>query len=166
MAKAKELHAPDFVDAGAANEIDFETAHINTLQGAVIVPGAEAAEREWGKANDMAAAEKFMQDKLTLEVHTSTDPNAPPLAPVGVNGRLVWFVRGMRYKNVPRCYVEILARSQSRRFQKSEQVRDPSADVQMRTMSRQAHDYPFSVSHDPAGARGQQWLERVIREGC
>lgn len=166
MAKGKELHAPDFADEGVAAEVDFETAHLNTLQGAVIVASAKEAEREWGKANDIGAADEFMRDRLTIEVHTSTDPNAPPMAPVGVNGRMVWFMRGMRYKNVPRAFVEILARSQSRRFQRSEQVRDPSADVQMRTMSRQAHDYPFSVLHDPRGARGEQWLARVIREGC
>lgn len=166
MAKGRnnEVHAPDFVDQAQDGEVDFDTAHIATLQGAVALsdPGAE---REWGKAGDLAAAEAFMAERLTIEVHTSTDPNASPLAPVGVNGRLVWFQRGRRYKNVPRAYVEILARSQSRRFQKSEQVANPMADVQMITRRVTSHDYPFSVQYDP-NPKGKAWLERVIREGC
>jgi uncharacterized protein (DUF2342 family) len=154
----RELEAADFLNKEHDGAVDFaQAAAVNLVAGGQIEP---ITEREW---KDQAEAVAFMQEPLTIHIHTSSDKNAPPAAMAGVNGRTVWFRRGTTYKNVPRCFVESLLRSQSTTY-RTQQVRDPNADEQMQTMRTTSMDYPFSVVHDP-NPKGKRWLERVMREG-
>lgn len=158
-AASREIHSPDYVDHSNDGAMDFsEVASYNTLsRGGHIEP---ITEREWKTAEEAMA---FMEEPLTIEIHVSSDKNAPPAVPAGVQGKLVWFLRGTKIRNVPRKYVEVLARSQSTAY-KTQQVRDPNADEQMQTLRSTSQDYSFSVLHDP-NPKGRQWLERVTREG-
>lgn len=158
MATRRETEAADLLNNDYDGAVDFsQAASVNLVAGGQIEP---ITEREW---KDQAEAIAFMQERLTITIHTTNDKNAPPAAYAGVNGQGVWFRRGTTYKNVPRCFVESLARSQSATY-RTQQVRDPNADEQMQTMRTSSMDYPFAVLHDP-NPKGKRWLERVMREG-
>ena len=157
---AKEKHSPDFVD-NAPTDVDFNACTVASLYRGDLALDAPRADRAW--ASDIEG-EKFMAERLTIHVHTTGDKNAPPAVMVGVNGQQVWFKRGSRIKNVPRAFVEVMARSQSTTY-RTTQVSDPSADEQMRTLRTTSADYAFSVLHDP-NPKGSAWLARVTGEGC
>lgn len=113
------------------------------------------------KATEADAYTKFMQDLLIIEIHRSTDRNAPTHALVGVNGEQVWLPRGRKIR-VPRYFVERLARSRPRAY-KTEDNPDPRADIAKRTVRESGMDYPFNVLQDPS-PKGRVWLERIVRE--
>lgn len=154
----RELEAEAMVNHDYDGAVDFaQAAAVNLMVGGHI---ERVTEREW---RDSEEAVRFMNEPLTIHIHTTQDKNAPPAVMAGVNGKQVWFRRGVDYKNVPRCFVEALARSQSATY-RTQQVRDPNEDEQMKTMRTTSMDYPFSVLHDP-NPKGKRWLERVMREG-
>jgi hypothetical protein len=115
-------------------------------------------EREFKETQEVM---QFMQDLLVIEIHRSSDQNAPTHALVGVNGEQVWLPRGRKLR-VPRYFVERLARSRPRDY-KTEDNPDPRADIAKRTTRQTGMDYPFNVLQDP-NPRGRVWLERVIKE--
>lgn len=155
---SREMHSPDYLDNSDDGAVDFAHCSVSTLARGGIIESAN--EREFKNAAEMEA---FMSEPLTISIHTSSDKNSPPAVFVGVNGQHVWFRRGSRIKNVPRRFVEVLARSQSTSY-RTQQKRDPNEDEQMTTLRTTSQDYAFSVLHDP-NPKGRQWLERVSREG-
>lgn len=162
MARA-QAHSTDYMDTATEalqepSGISFEAcASANYAFGAKI---ETITEREWKTQEE---AEAFYNQRLDIEVNQTNDKNAPPFAEAGVNGHMVWFPRGVRINNVPRKFVEALARSQDTAY-KTMQVRDPNADNQMKTLRTRATAYGFSVLRDPS-PKGRAWLERVMREG-
>jgi hypothetical protein len=165
MARA-QAHSTDHLNsresdvgfADAPSGISFEAcASANYAFGAKI---ETITEREWKTAEE---AEAFYNERLDIEVHQTNDKNAPLFAEAGVNGHMVWFPRNTRINGVPRKFVEAMARSQDVTY-RTQQVSNPSADDQMKTMRSRASCYGFSVLRDP-NPRGRVWLERVMREG-
>jgi hypothetical protein len=166
MAKA-QAHSTDYIDSSASDVafaaertpgITFEScASANYAFGSKV---EVVSEREWKTQEE---AERFYNERLDIEVHQTTDKNAPLFAEAGVNGHMVWFPRGVRVNGVPRKFVEALARSQITAY-KTQQVRNPNADDQMHTSRNTAACYGFSVIRDQ-NPRGRTWLERVSREG-
>ncbi|MEY3252290.1 MAG: hypothetical protein RL227_1263 [Pseudomonadota bacterium] len=118
------------------------------------------SEREWKTAEE---AERFYSERLDIEIHQTGDRNAPIFAEVGINGHMVWFPRGQRINNVPRRFVESLARSQDHTF-RSVHERNPDVDSQMKTLRTRSTAYGLSILRDP-NPKGREWLERVVREG-
>lgn len=118
------------------------------------------SEREWKTAEE---AERFYNERLDIELQQTSDRNAPLFAEVGINGHMVWFPRGERINNVPRRFVEALARSQDHLFRTAHE-RNPDVDSQMKTVRTRTTCYGFSVLRDP-NPKGRAWLERVMREG-
>lgn len=147
-------NANEALITGFENVPDYTQFRLNTDNQIVVV-----SEREF---KDMGEYDEFMKNRLVITVHESTDPNAPPYAPVGVNGEQAWLPRGQPVR-VPRYMVERLARSRPVSI-KTKNNPDPSADVGMLTVSKTGFDYPFSVNHDPH-PKGRAWLARVVAEG-
>lgn len=106
--------------------------------------------------------EAFMRELLVIELHDTTDKNAPIGAEVGVNGQKVFIPRCKKIR-IPRAFVENLARSQPIGW-RTENVRDPSAEIGTVPRRSKGASFAFTVHHDPNPV-GRRWLERVIREG-
>ena len=71
----RELEAADFLNKEHDGAVDFaQAAAVNLVAGGQIEP---ITEREW---KDQAEAVAFMQEPLTIHIHTSSDKNAPPAA--------------------------------------------------------------------------------------
>lgn len=106
--------------------------------------------------------EQFMAEELVILIHKSTDKNASPTVPVGVNGEKAWLPRDVKIR-IPRRFVAVLARSQEATFS-TEDNPDPRADEGKIIRRTNGQVYPFQVLHDP-NPRGPAWLAKVAREG-
>lgn len=111
---------------------------------------------------DTAAYEKFMTDPIVIKIHTTTDKNASPVIPVGINGDQKWLPRGVPIR-VPRSFVERLAQSQTTAYKTVENP-DKASDSGMLNKSTTAHEFPFDVIQDPS-RYGGRWLKRMMKQG-
>jgi hypothetical protein len=102
----------------------------------------------------------FMEEKVTILVHESTDPNADNPVEVGVNGRKQFIFRG-HPQEVRRCYVERLARAKRTSFRQDTTSSDPT--VLNKLHQATALQYPFSLIEDK-NPRGGPWLAKVLGE--
>jgi hypothetical protein len=112
---------------------------------------------------DVARDEAFMNERIKIRVHTTTDPNAPPFVTVTVNSptNRVQIPRG-RVVEIKRCFVEVLARMRETRYtQPTRNPMDPESGNEM--IGHSAIVYPFEIVGDP-NPRGRAWLERILGE--
>ena len=103
----------------------------------------------------------FMEEPVTVHIHTTSDPKAPQIFDIGNNGQREIFKRG-ETKTVKRKFVDILA---SRKITTYTQERRQNAqgifeDVQIPHSSL---IYPFSVVVDKH-PRGADWLQSVLAQ--
>lgn len=112
---------------------------------------------------DVPEYEKFMNDYLEIVVAASSDKNAPPMVPVGVNGRQVWLPRGQNVE-VRRYFVERLLRAQPRDF-KTVNEQDFGAETATRIAESIGTSYPISIINDP-DPRGRDWANMVSLQAC
>lgn len=112
------------------------------------------------KADELA----FMEEPVTIVVHSSGEENEENPIIVGVNGRQVFIPRG-QHVIVRRKYVERLARAKRNAYRQGnlDASNDPVRfnSMQMTT----ALLYNFSVLHDPNPA-GPDWLRKVLAESA
>jgi hypothetical protein len=106
--------------------------------------------------------EKFMREPIVVKIHKSTDKNASPVVPVGINGDFKWLPRGIPIR-IPRCFVERLAQSQATSYRTVENT-DRTSDSGMLNLKTTAHEFPFDVVSDPSRF-GRRWLQRMMRQG-
>lgn len=142
-------------DLDLANVVDYKLLTATALQR--IQP---VTEREFNHAKEI---ELFMNEMLVIQIHDTTDKNAPPRVFVGDNGEMLWLPRKVKIR-IPRRFVERLAQSHEASYTQ-ERNPDPNADEGMVTRKSSAQPYPFSVLYDP-NPMGQRWLRRTMREGC
>ena len=107
------------------------------------------------------AIEAFMNEKITVVVHESSDEYDNDIVQTWVNGRIQQFERG-KPNTVRRCYVEALARAKRTTYR---QMLDERAGVQSFNQMRQTHAlaYPFTVLED-SNPRGPEWLRGVLAQ--
>lgn len=123
----------------------------------------EAVDRPIEELNqEKLAMLQFMEEPVTVHIHTTTDKTAEPIFEVFNGGQREVFRRG-ETKTVARKFVEILA---TRKPVSYEQVRKQDAngiyhDIQVPTT---ALKYPFSVTNDP-NPRGADWLRFTLAMG-
>ncbi len=110
---------------------------------------------------DAIDMEAFMNEKLTVMVHDSTDPNDDDLVHIAVNGVRQFFRRGYP-QVVRRCYVERLSRMKRTSFSQNLDERQ-GEEVFNRIRPHHALRYPFSVIED-ANPRGAAWLRNLLAE--
>lgn len=108
----------------------------------------------------LAASEAFMNELVTILVHSTTDENQPPHIIVNCNGVNQPIVRGVPMQ-VRRKYVEILARMKETKY--SQVTRNPAAPDQIDMIARHGLAYPFDLVEDK-NARGRAWLNNVLAE--
>lgn len=108
----------------------------------------------------LAASEAFMNELVTVMVHSTTDENQAPHVIVNCNGTNQPIIRGMPTK-VRRKYVEILARMKETKY--TQVTRNASAPDQIDMIARHGLAYPFDLIDD-ANPRGRAWLQNVLAE--
>lgn len=101
----------------------------------------------------------FMEEKLRIVVHDSSDPNADPMPTVWNDGIPQRFIPGQETE-VKRKYVEILARSRKTAIR---QVELPNLEG-YENIQHSALVHPFSVLYDP-NPKGAQWLKQIMQQG-
>lgn len=109
---------------------------------------------------ELASSELFMNEMVTVLVHSSTDENQSPHVILNCNGTNQPIMRGVP-TTVRRKYVEILARMKETKY--SQVTRNPAAPDQIDMIARHGLAYPFELMED-ANPRGRAWLSNVMAE--
>jgi hypothetical protein len=136
----------------------------NTVQGMEIIDDEPVIEtvaesRDFSK---LAADEAFMNELVTVMVHSTTDENQPNHVVVNCNGMNQPLIRGVP-TTVKRKYVEILARMKETKY--TQVTRNPSAPDQIDMVARHGLSYPFDLVEDN-NPRGRAWLQNVLAEAA
>jgi len=108
----------------------------------------------------LASSEVFMNEQVTIMVHSTTDENQPPQVIVNCNGMNQPIIRGYP-TTIKRKYVEILARMKETKY--SQVTRNPAAPDQIDMVARHGLSYPFDLVEDK-NPRGRAWLNNVMAE--
>tara|TARA_R110000868_G_scaffold205600_2_gene454132 strand:+ start:122 stop:547 length:426 start_codon:yes stop_codon:yes gene_type:complete len=108
----------------------------------------------------LAADEAFMNELVTVMVHSTTDENQAPHVIVNCNGMNQPIIRGYPTR-VRRKYVEILARMKETKY--TQVTPNPSAPDSTEMRARHGLAYPFEVTED-TNPRGRGWLQNVLAE--
>ena len=111
-----------------------------------------------GLDNSYAAELAFLEEKVDVMVHESTDPNAEPIVHTAVNGINQFFPRGA-VVTCKRKFVEVLARSKVTTFQTK--VVHEDGNVYNRMHKQTGLRYPFSIVRDE-NPKGATWLKSVL----
>lgn len=111
--------------------------------------------------NAMSIADElaFMEERVCVVVHESTDPNAEDPILVANGGINQWIFRGQE-TIVKRKFVERLARAKLTNYRQN--LAEKDVDKYNRLFMATAVQYPFSVIGD--SPRGQDWLRKVLAE--
>lgn len=109
---------------------------------------------------ELASSELFMNEMVTVLVHSTTDENQSPHVILNCNGTNQPIMRGVP-TTVRRKYVEILARMKETKY--SQVTRNPAAPDQIDMIARHGLAYPFELMED-ANPRGRAWLSNVMAE--
>jgi hypothetical protein len=136
----------------------------NTVQGMEIIDDEPVIEtvaesRDFSK---LAADEAFMNELVTVMVHSTTDENQPNHVVVNCNGMNQPLIRGVP-TTVKRKYVEILARMKETKY--TQVTRNASAPDQIDMVARHGLSYPFDLVED-LNPRGRAWLQNVLAEAA
>lgn len=108
----------------------------------------------------LAADEKFMNELVTITVHSTTDENQAPHVIVNVNGTNQPIIRGIPTK-VKRKYVEVLARMKETKY--TQHTPNPAAPDVTEMRARTGLAYPFELVEDK-NPKGRAWLQNVLAE--
>jgi len=136
----------------------------NTVQGMEIIDDEPVIEtvaesRDFSK---LAADEAFMNELVTVMVHSTTDENQPNHVVVNCNGMNQPLIRGVP-TTVKRKYVEILARMKETKY--TQVTRNASAPDQIDMVARHGLSFPFDLVEDK-NPRGRAWLQNVLTEAA
>ena len=104
--------------------------------------------------------EAFMNEMVTVMVHSSTDENQSPHVILNCNGTNQPLMRGVP-STIRRKYVEILAHMKETKY--SQVTRNPAAPDQIDMVARHGLAYPLELMED-ANPRGRAWLNSVLAE--
>lgn len=108
----------------------------------------------------LAADESFMNEMVTVLVHSTTDENQAPHIIVNCNGVNQPIMRGVPMR-IRRKYVEILARMKETKY--TQVTPNPAAPDVSEMRARSGLAYPFDVQEDD-NPRGRAWLANVLAE--
>lgn len=115
-----------------------------------------------GVDTGLADALAFAEEKVTVMIHDSSDPNDENPVQLACNGVNQFLFRGQA-QDVKRKYVEILANARRTRISTPEVTDATGARTNM-VRKTSALRYPFSVIYD-ANPRGASWLKSLMSQG-
>lgn len=130
------------------------------VKGIQIVDDAPVIETVTKDIKQLVLDEAFMNEMVTVMVHSSTDENQSPHVILNCNGTNQPLMRGVP-STIRRKYVEILAHMKETKY--SQVTRNPAAPDQIDMVARHGLAYPFELMED-ANPRGRAWLNNVLAE--
>jgi hypothetical protein len=101
----------------------------------------------------------FMNEKVTIRVGTSSDPNAEQVFELNIGGRLEFFRRG-ETKTLPRYYVDHMARMKVTSYSQREVLNEEGVK-QVLNVPHTALKYDFAMVSD-ANPMGADWLKATL----
>ena len=110
--------------------------------------------------SQLAADEAFMNELVTVHVHSTTDENQAPQFILNCNGVNQPVVRGVDI-TIRRKYVEIMARMKETKY--TQVTPNPAAPDVSEMRARHGLVFPFDLVNDP-NPRGRAWLKNVLAE--
>lgn len=134
----------------------------NNAQGVEILDDAPVVETVAQSADfrRVAAEEAFMNEMVTVMIHSTTDENQAPHVIVNVNGTNQPIIRGVP-TTVRRKYVEVLARMKETKY--TQVTPNPAAPDVSELRARHGLAYPFELIEDK-NPIGRAWLSNVLAE--
>ena len=109
----------------------------------------------------LASDEAFMEERVTIVIHPTTDENQPNHVILNVNGTNQPVIRGVP-TSIKRKYLEVLARMKETKYsQPQRDMANPEYGNQV--IGRTALVYPFDVQED-ANPKGRAWLQNIMAE--
>lgn len=108
----------------------------------------------------MAADEAFMNEKVTVLVHSTTDENQAPHVILNCNGTNQPIMRGIPTV-IRRKYLEILARMKETKY--NQVTPNPAAPDVSHMIARHGLSYPFELVEEK-NPKGRAWLLNVMAE--
>lgn len=146
----------DEMDVGQHTHIDMPAEGVID-RSAMHEEGIEIVQNV--KLDGYAAELAFMEEKIEIEVHESTDQNAQSMVDVYCNGVPQRFIRGQR-QVVKRKFVSILADARQTSMKTTIQVQ--GEDAVNRIDKHSALRFPFSVMRDD-NPKGRDWLRLKLQ---
>lgn len=148
------------IDAGEHQIGQDGIVNMSTIgEAALARPDIEVVDGpEW---KDRAAELAFMEERVDVVVHESSDKQAEPIVEVWVNGRAQRFIRG-QVQTVKRKFVERLARAKPAHYRNEEYI-DAEGGKAVRWPKGHTLAYPFAVVRDE-NPKGPAWLRKVLAE--
>jgi hypothetical protein len=104
----------------------------------------------------------FMEEEIVVVVADTTNPHDVAVPVVWNDGRAQYFFRNSKSK-VKRKYVEVLGRLKKTTFSQR-LIKDGNGNDTYENVPHTALMYPFSVVYDPSGKKGNDWLEKLLKE--
>lgn len=160
------------------------TADLPTAQAPVLNQAAMEDRGEVIAAVDTPIKDDYLQqlafneDPITIRIERGPEENAPMVVDCWVQGEGAEVLNPVTQKwskmsclpiggviVTKRKYVEVLARSRVDRYHAKQAIQNPQENEdgwKVRGSTSQSHS--FSVVHDPAGAKGVEWLTRIYAE--
>ena len=111
--------------------------------------------------NEKLAMLAFMEEPVTVHIHTTTDPQAEQVFALNNGGAREFFRRG-ETKVVPRKFVDILATRKLTNYTQN-RVKNAQGEMEDVQMPHTALLYPFSVVEDK-NPRGNSWLQFALAQ--
>jgi len=100
----------------------------------------------------------FMNEKITIMVPESSDPNAINPVLAGVNGEIRAFNRGQEY-TVERKFVDSLIKHEDKVT--TRQYKDAEGLDQTEIVRKPVLKHPVAIINDPSGESGRRWFNYV-----
>lgn len=137
-------------------------ARKDITQGVEVIDDAPVIETvsESKDFRQLAAEESFMNELVTVLVHSTTDENQAPHVIVNCNGTNQPIIRGVPTQ-IRRKYLEILARMKETKY--TQVTPNPAAPDVSHMQARHGLAYPFEVVEDK-NPKGRAWLNNVLAE--
>lgn len=104
----------------------------------------------------------FMEELVTVHIHTTSDPTAEQVFEVGNNGNIELFKRG-ETKTVKRKFVNELATRKVTTFTQERRRNDRTGIMEDVQIPHTSLRYPFSVVRDEH-QRGADWLAATLAQ--
>jgi hypothetical protein len=105
----------------------------------------------------------FYAEKVLVAFAEPATENETPFVEANVNGHVFVHRRDMQPVEVPRIILEYIARAKTMRVRTERKVLEDGSETMVPKVTY-SPDYPFTVLHDPSGAKGVAWLKSVLSQ--
>ena len=160
MTRVNSYERKGTVSSGdVAIQNDVETVDTAALAKGATLNGIEI-DTDRIISTDQLDNEAFMRDEVEVFVNEAMSENDATFLEVNVNGDYRMVVRGDTVK-LRRYHVAVLAQAKQSRV-RQRKIMNPDGSMGFVEENVLSLTYPFSVTHDPRGKQGGDWLKQLL----